>query len=340
MAHERLLPVVVAVVLAGSLAPARAWAAPSATLRITEDARTASATGGPFFVPNESYTASFALGTAGEGSSDSFTCDAAANPCFEVQVEVDLPLDYATTHPTDRIRITLGWDPQASDLDMHVYAPPYDTTTGTPFRSSRLNPPTPEVVEFPAPSGNTSYRVFVVPSAPAAVSATVTASLVTGPDPIEGTTVRLGGPTFANYNPPAALTTYASDVSEPTMGVNIGTNKAYMLFTLDVIEAAFDDATTPATVSWRNLGTGGAPTTADPFMTMDQHRLPDGTVNNRVWIAQLLAASSYMAHNDGAGTSATWTRSLTGPGQVHGVDNQSIAAGPYPGNVKPPTARS
>ena len=75
-------------------------------------------------------------------------------------------------------------------------------------------------------------------------------------------------------------------------------------------------------------------------MTMDQHPLPDGTANGRVWIAQLLAASSYMAFNDGAGTGSTWTRSLTGPGQVHGVDNQSIAAGPYPGNAKPSTARA
>ncbi|HET7746166.1 MAG TPA: PKD domain-containing protein, partial [Vicinamibacteria bacterium] len=47
---------------------------------------------------------------------------------------------------------------------------------------------------------------------------------------------------------------------------------------------------------------------------------------------------SYMAHNDSAGTSSTWTRSLTGPGQVHGVDNQSIAVGPYPNNQKPATA--
>jgi hypothetical protein len=106
-----------------------------------------------------------------------------------------------------------------------------------------------------------------------------------------------------------------------------------------VLEASFNDSTTPATATWRNLGTGGAPATADPFMTMSQHRMPDGSVNGRVWIAQLLAATSYMAYNDSAGTTNTWTRSLTGPGEVHGVDNQSIAAGPYPNNTKPSTAR-
>ena len=44
-------------------------AAPSAVLTITEQSRTASATGGPFFVPNESYTRSFILGAAGRANS-------------------------------------------------------------------------------------------------------------------------------------------------------------------------------------------------------------------------------------------------------------------------------
>ncbi|HEX7185660.1 MAG TPA: PKD domain-containing protein [Thermoanaerobaculia bacterium] len=332
-------------ILVGSLVAAcllvsagSALAAPSATLTITETSRSASASGGPFFVPNETYTASFVLGVAGQANSDSFTCDALANPCFEVQVDVALPADYAQQHPTDVIRITAGWDPQVSDLDMHVYTPPYNTASGQPFRSSRNNPPAPEVVEFPAPSGATSYRVFLVPAAPAALSATITASLVTGPTPAE-TEVTLGGPTFVNYTPPTSVSTRTNDAAEPTMGVDLSTNSAYMLYRFDVLETAFDDSTTPATATWRNLGTGGAPTTADPFLTMDQHRLPDGSVNRRVWIAQLLAASSYMAFNDSSGTSSTWTNSLTGPGQVHGVDNQSIAAGPYPNNVKPSTAR-
>lgn len=332
--------------LAGSLvaacllAPAgRALAAPSATLTITEASRSASATGGPFFIPNQAYTASLVLGLAGEVDADSFTCDTLANPCFEVQLEVALPADYAQRHPTDRIRITAGWEPQLSDLDLHVYAPPYNTASGQPLRSSRNNPPSPEVVEIPAPSGSASYRIFLVPAAPAALSATITASLVAGPIPTEAPDVTLGGPTFVNYTPPASVSTRTNDAAEPTMGVDLGTNKAYMLYRYDVLETSFDDSTTPARATWRNLGTGGAPATADPFLTMDQHRLPDGSVNSRVWIAQLLAASSYMAFNDGAGTSSTWTRSLTGPGQVHGVDNQSIAAGPYPNNVKPPTAR-
>jgi hypothetical protein len=322
------------------IAAATALAAPRGTINLTATTRTGSSTGGPFLVANESYTRSFVLGLRGLMPSDSFVCDDAANPCYEVDVNLDLPADYAATHPTDVVRVTLTWDPQASDLDMHIYRPPYDTASGQPFRSSRNNPPAAEVAEFPVVSGRSTYRVYVLPAIPAAVSGTVTAAIVTGPPPPEGGgTVATGGPNFTNYRPPAGLTTYAESVSEPTMGVNIGSNKAYMLFTLDTLEASFDDFTSPATATWRNLGRGGAPTTADPFLTVDQHRLPDGSANNRVWIAQLLAATSYMAHNDRQ-ESTTWTRSLTGPGEIHGVDNQSIAVGPYPNNQKPSTARS
>ena len=334
---DRRLLVCVALFLIASAAAAQN---PAATITLTDTARAGTASGGPFFVPNETYTAAFLLGLAGMGSSDSFICDALANPCYVVQLNVALPADYALQHPTDRIRVTLGWDPQASDLDLHVYTPPYDTASGTPFRKSRNNPPTPEAVEFPATSGVSAYRVYVVPSFPAAVSATVTASLVTGPTPTQSTTVKLGGPTFANYTPPTSVSTRTDQAHEPTIGVNLATNSAYMLFNFDVLEAAFDDTTSPATATWRNLGTGGAPTTADPFMTMDQLRLPDGTVNQRVWIAQLMAATSYIAYNDSSGNANTWTRSLTGPGQVHGVDNQSIIVGPYPNNTKPSTART
>src|SRR6185436_14880235 len=96
---------VVAMAAVALLAGARtALAAPAATLTLTETNRTASATGGPFFVPNLTYTVSFVTGLAGSGNSDSFTCDALANPCYEVQLEVALPADYALLHPTDKIR--------------------------------------------------------------------------------------------------------------------------------------------------------------------------------------------------------------------------------------------
>jgi hypothetical protein len=232
---------------------------PAAILTITDTNRTASASGGPFFVPNESYTLNFVLALLAGGNADSFTCDALANPCYVAQVNVNLPADYALQHPTDRIRITAGWDPQASDLDMHVYTPPYDTASGTPFRKSRNNPPSPEVVEFGVTSGASSYRVFVVPAFPAATAATVTASLITGPTPTQSPTVNLGGPNFANYRPPTSVSTRTNDAAEPTIGVNLANDRAYMLFHFDMLEASFDESTTPPSATWRNLGTGGAP---------------------------------------------------------------------------------
>src|SRR5689334_16638967 len=120
---DRRLLACVALLLIATAASAQT---PAATLTLTDTARTASASGGPFFVPNESYTAALVLELAGMGNSDSFICDTLANPCYVVQLNVALPADYAQLHPTDRIRVSLGWDPQVSDLDMHIYTPPYD----------------------------------------------------------------------------------------------------------------------------------------------------------------------------------------------------------------------
>ena len=221
--HLRIqrIAALVAVALIGSATWAAA--APSAVLTITETSRTASATGRSVLRPQRVVHGLLRPRHRRPGELRQLHLRRAGQPLLRGAGRGGPSRRLcASTHPTDRIRITLGWDPQASDLDMHVYLPPYDTSTGSPFRSSRNNPPTPEVVEFPAPSGRTSYRVFVVPSAPAAISATVTASLVTGPTPTQSGTVILGGPTFASYTPPAGVTTRANSVSEPTMGVEHG----------------------------------------------------------------------------------------------------------------------
>ena len=57
-----------------------AGAAPRGTINLSPSVRTGAATGGPFLVPNESYTASFVLGLRGIVNSDSFVCDDSLNP--------------------------------------------------------------------------------------------------------------------------------------------------------------------------------------------------------------------------------------------------------------------
>ena len=289
---DRRLLACVALLLIASAASAQT---PAATLTLTDTARTASASGGPFFVPNETYTAALVLELANMGNSDSFICDALANPCYVVQLNVSLPADYAQLHPTDR----------SASRSAGIRRRAISTCTSTRLRTT---PPSarrsasrattrrpPRSTEFPVTSGTSTYRVYVVPSIPAAVSATVTASLVTGPTPTQSTTVKLGATDLRQLHAAHSVSTRTDRLTNRPSASTSATNKAYMLFNFDVLEASFDDSTSPAAATWRNLGTGGAPTTADPFMTMDQHRLPDGSVNHRVWIAQLLAASSYMA---------------------------------------------
>ncbi|HUR40811.1 MAG TPA: PKD domain-containing protein [Verrucomicrobiae bacterium] len=333
---------------------AAAFSATPATLTLTEADRDNPKTSsdGPFFLPNHSYTESFVLAQGELKNGDSFKCDPAGtpgiNPCGVVEVVVDLPADYAQRRPTDKIRITLSWISQESDLDLHVYKGirgTHDTTTGNFFVQSRQNPPAPEAVEFFAQGGRNVYTVYSLPAAPAVVTSVVTAVLQAGATSTGPTEVKLGGPTFANYTPPAGLPNL-NNAGEPTLGVDLATNTAYMAFSLNTYEAVFNDTVMPPTATWRNLGTMGAPTTADPFVTMDTHRLPNGSVNKRVWTAQLLAANSYIAYTEpdcplvftDTATGLRYCRS-TGAGQVHGVDNQSIAVGPYPNNTKPLTAR-
>ena len=91
---DRRLLVCVALFLLASAAAAQN---PAATLTLTPAATTASASGGPFFVPNESYSAALILELANMGNSDSFICDALANPCYVVQLNVSLPAEWART---------------------------------------------------------------------------------------------------------------------------------------------------------------------------------------------------------------------------------------------------
>ena len=76
MSHRVVLFAALVLVASASLAAGD----PAATLTITDTNRTASASGGPFFVPNESYTLAFIMGLLQGGNSDSFTCDALATP--------------------------------------------------------------------------------------------------------------------------------------------------------------------------------------------------------------------------------------------------------------------
>ena len=114
-----------------------------------------------------------------------------------------------------------------------------------PFRKSRNNPPAPEVDRVPGALRHEKLPRLRRAVVPAAVSATVTASLVTGPTPTQSGDRQTRRTDVRQLHAAGRASPPHRQAHEPTMGVDLGTNKAYMLFNFDVLEAAFDDSTTP-----------------------------------------------------------------------------------------------
>src|SRR5581483_7618403 len=68
-------------------------------------------TAGPFPLTNNSYQ----LPTGSTCSPDAvFRCDASA-------LTVDVPADYATQHPRDRIHLAMTWPDHSEDIDLYVF---------------------------------------------------------------------------------------------------------------------------------------------------------------------------------------------------------------------------
>ena len=303
-----------AAIVATLFTAAAAWAATpsSGTLTMTdgEPSDTLTYNSGPMPVPNASGLLE-----------SNYTCDT-TNPCDHYELTIDLPADFRSTHPAWRVEVKTAAIPAAADIDLQI-----SDLDGNVVHLMRDNPPAQPTITFQPAGGLETLIVQIVPGT-SVPDATATIRLYEDSAFLgEEKNAIVGGPTFAEFRAPPSMAD--NGAAEPTMGINLADNSAYYIDTFNVLRLDFDDNT------WSDLGTGGALTTADPFMTMDPYPLADGSANPRVWIAQLMAATSYIAFTDDNG--ANWTTSITGPGQVHGVDNQSITVGPYPAE-KPLTA--
>ena len=149
-----------------------------------------------------------------------------------------------------------------------------------------------------------------------------------------GENVTVGGPTYDVYPTPLSM---GNDSGEPTLDVNLRTGSVFYIDGLRTIRAKFDDVTSPAQVTWEDKsGDLTSKRTLDPILTGDQFPLTTGgPPSGRIWVSQLAGATSLMEYSDDDGE--TWLPTQ-GSGQPHGVDNQSVAAGPYPPGLKPATA--
>ncbi|HEX4873229.1 MAG TPA: PKD domain-containing protein [Nevskiaceae bacterium] len=280
---------------------------------LSADNRSLSASGGPYVVANPAAD-----------------CSLPDPACDRYTLTVDLPADYATTNPDDKIVIDLTWSPQQTDLDLLV-----EDASGAQVGSSGNLAGVPEQVVLPVVGGRSTYTVLIVPFAPGGASATLAIQLKSPPPPSTAT-VSIGGPRFDIFNPPPALAD--ASASEPTLAVSRATGNALMVYAERTLKTQWvDESFSPAKTEWTEVTDPASPTTGtlDPILTGDEFPLADGSPGTRIIVSQLQGAMSVHAVTDDEG--ATWTLGQGG-GQPHGADNQSVAIGPYPEGLKPLTA--
>ncbi len=122
-------------------------------------------------------------------------------------------------------------------------------------------------------------------------------------------------PSFRNYGPPVGV---AETAGEPSLDVSKSDNVLFQA-SLNTYKVGFNDAA--ATSTWANVSSlYTSRTTLDPILTGDLQ-------TGRIFVSQLLTATSLMAYSDDEGKSWTPTQ---GAGIASGVDHQTIASGPYP----------
>lgn len=122
-------------------------------------------------------------------------------------------------------------------------------------------------------------------------------------------------PSFRNYLPPANA---AQSAGEPTLDVSRSDNILYQA-SLNTYKVSFNDAA--ATSTWTDVSSlYTSLLTLDPILTGDLQ-------TGRIFVSQLLTATSLMAYSDDEGQSWTPTQ---GAGIASGIDHQTLASGPYP----------
>jgi hypothetical protein len=158
-----------------------------------------------------------------------------------------------------------------------------------------------------------------------ALATTLVAMSIASVNARAAVTAAAGSTNFQVYTPPAAVG--GTNAEEPSIGADHVTDTIMYLSGLQTLQVKFDDASSPAGASWKDVS---APLTSinslDPILFTDSEL-------GRTFVSQLTGQDSLSEYTDDDG--ATWTPS-NGGGIPSGPDHQSIGAGPYnPGGIPP-----
>ncbi|MCA1829040.1 MAG: glycoside hydrolase, partial [Myxococcales bacterium] len=290
-------------------------------------------TGGPFYTPNAT------------DSSTGVTCDA-ADPCDQFALTVDLPADYATTHPNDQLRIEVGWNDPTNVQDLDVYV----ADASGQYTGKNTDTSNPEVIVMPAGSGKRTYTIQVSPSLTTAQAFTTSVALLAAagppPPPPQPPPPDVIAPRYYNYAPSAGI---GENSGEPSIGYNLKTHRAMYIAGLQTLRATFPENLPPqgatpesCDAQWDDVSTIVTKTkSVDPILFTDQRtgRTFVSQLNSLTQTASagvLVGLNSLFAFTDtdGEGGNTGWT-----PGQINppdgSYDHQTVGAGPYPSPIPP-----
>ena len=307
---------------------------PSGT--ISPASPTVTFTGGPFAVSNPSDP----LGSTPPVCTDQV--------CGQYTLTVSIPSSDVNSY---QAHLAVSWvnsgtttqGSDTSDFDVYIYSP---DITGSKAGSAASSS-NPETTAFPVASG--TYTIYVVPydvSPSVTFSASVTlqrANAAGGtpwPPNAGNTTVPPGTPRFINHYAPYGWGEYAG---EPGVGVNRKTEKVFGGvpnggtvnyfggFLPYMLSATFNDSTSPATATWKQvpLVLATAPRVyGDPYLFTDRD-------TGRTFVAQelgLTPAGSTMEFTDNDNSPFTPS---TGSGAPSGVDHETVGGGPFHAPLPP-----
>jgi PKD repeat protein len=280
---------------------------------------------GPYFIPS----------TQGNTCSPPDQCD-------EYALTVDLPADFATTNPNDRIHIEVSWiDPSGGVVDYDVYVL---NSQGTNISgSSAAGSSNPEQYDIPAFSGTKSFTIRTKPFVPAGTNYSGKITLVSNnapPPPPPPPPPSGSAPRYYNYAPPQAI---GENSGEPSIGYNPVSKRAMYIAGLQTLQITFPEDIEPkrsvpecCNASWADVSYIVTRTRSlDPILFTDQN-------TGRTFVSQLNSISqtsatgvlvglnSLMAFTDDDG--ANWTPAQINPPDGS-YDHQTVGGGPYPASV-------
>jgi PKD repeat protein len=269
--------------------------------------------GGPYVVP----------------SAQGDTCDA-PDQCDEYTLTVDLPSDYGTKHPNDKIRIEISWDDPsgAADFDMFVH----DASGKDISDSAAATSNNPEAFEFAAGSGKRTYTARVKPFAPAGMNYSGKVTLIaaavtptaTPPPKFQGI-----APRYYNYAAPEGM---GETAGEPTIGFNVTSKRAMYISGLQTLRITFPQSGSCEAL-WEDVSAiFTSKASLDPILWTDQDtgRTFVSQLNSQVPpdpVPILIGMNSLMAFTDDDGQS--WTPAQLNPPDGS-YDHQNVGSGPYP----------